>query len=90
MTVKRVHEEPAYPCATKRSCTHDNPAVWPFDSADLNLDLDLSLPEDRFLEQVGVCRGIHAAADDKISTQYGLENKMVCYRSWQGLSEQSW
>ena len=90
MTVKRSQEELACPSANKRSRTHHDPADWPFDSCDLNLDLDLSFPADHFLKQVGVCRGVHAAADDSISGRYGVENRMACYNTWQGLSEQSW
>lgn len=90
MTVKRSHEELECPSANKRSRRHHDAAVWPFDCCNLNLDLDLSLPAAHFLKQVGVCRGIHAAADDNISERYEVQNKMVCYNSWQGLSEQSW
>lgn len=90
MTVKRSNEELECPSANKRSRSHYDPAVRPFDCCDLNLDQDLSFPADRFLQQVGVCRGIHAAADDSIFGLYGVENLMACYNSWQGLSEQSW
>ena len=90
MTVKRRHEKLESLSANKRSRSHHDPAVWPFDCCDLNLDLDLSFPAAHFLKQVGVCHGVHAAADDSISGRYGAESRMASYNSWQGLSEQSW
>lgn len=90
MTVKRSHTELGTPSATKRIRSQDYSVVWPFHCCDLYLDLDLSLPADHFLKEVGVCRGIHAAADDSMSGRYGLANRMASYNSWQGLSEQSW
>lgn len=91
MTVKRSHvPELGTPCATKRIRSQDGSVVWPYDRRDLYLDLDLSLPADHFLKEVGVCRGIHAAADDRMSGRYGVANKMASYKGWQGLSEQSW
>lgn len=91
MTVKRSHvPELGTPSATKRIRSQDDSIVWPFDRRDLYLNLDLSLPADHFLKEVGVCRGIHAAADDSMSGLYGVANRMASYKSWQGLSEQSW
>ena len=90
MTVKRPLEELTYPKSHKRSCSSADPGDWPFDCADLNRDLDLSAKADQFLEQIGVCRGVHAAADDNLSARYGTYNRLACRNSWQGLSEQSW
>lgn len=86
MTVKRSYAELGTPSVTKRIRSQDDSVVWPFDCC----DLDLSLPADHFLEEVGVCQGIHAAADDSVSGRYGVPNSMASYESWQGLSEQSW
>ena len=91
MSVKRSHvPKLGAPSAKKRIRSQDNFVVWPCDSRDLCLDLDLSLPAEHFLKEVGVCRGIHAAADDSMSGRYGVANRMASYKSWQGLSEQSW
>ncbi len=91
MTVKRGLEQDPQNQRAKRLRTDDNAPTWPFDCADLNLGHgDLSLQADHFLRQIGVCSGVHAAADDIISGQYGVESRVASYHGWQGLSEQTW
>lgn len=91
MTVKRGLSDDNQHHKAKRLC-HDTGAVsWSYDRADLDLNLeDLSTQADQFLEQVGVCSGVHAAADNSISAQFRAENALADYSSWRGLSEQAW
>lgn len=93
MTVKRALQDRTQTGrhAVKRLCTDAGAASWPFDCSGLNLSLaDLSREAERFLAQIGVCSGVHAAADKSVSAQYCLESALANYSTWRGLSEQAW
>ena len=93
MTVKRALQNRAQTGrhAAKRLCIDEGAASWPFDCSDLNLSLaDLSPEAERFLAQIGVCSGVHAAADNSMSAQYCLASALANYSTWRGLTEQAW
>ena len=91
MTVKRNFSDDNQHHKAKRFRQDTGVVSWSCDCADLDLNLeDLSTQADRFLEQVGVCSGIHAAADDSISAQFRGGSVLANYSSWRGLSEQAW
>ena len=87
MPAKRAHIGSACQTSSKRSRTDACSAGHSWDGA---CDVDLSSRVDHFLRQIGVCLGVHAAADDNIRAKYGLAESMTLYSAWQGVSEQAW